>query len=61
MGDAALPREHLLIAFFEPLPPGLEEDIKVKFPNVDTSTVILPQGADVPTGKSWSHDATNGN
>ncbi|PLN82797.1 hypothetical protein BDW42DRAFT_184636 [Aspergillus taichungensis] len=49
MGDAALPREHILIAFFEPLPPGLEEDIKAKFPNVDTTTVILPRGADVPS------------
>ncbi|PLB37124.1 D-isomer specific 2-hydroxyacid dehydrogenase family protein [Aspergillus candidus] len=49
MGDAAMPREHILIAYFEPLPPGLEEAIKAKFPNVDITTVILPRGVDVPS------------
>lgn len=52
MGDARVDREHLLVAFFQPLSPQLLEVIHSKFPEAEVSTLSLPRGETIPSGKA---------
>ncbi|KNG84917.1 dehydrogenase [Aspergillus nomiae NRRL 13137] len=49
MGDAALPKEHLLIAFMHDLTPEQLEEIRAKFPELEVSSVTLKRGEDIPS------------
>jgi hypothetical protein len=52
MGDAALVKEQLLIAFMHDLPAAVVEDIRAKFPNAEITIIQLERLAPIPSGSS---------
>ncbi|KAB8238554.1 D-isomer specific 2-hydroxyacid dehydrogenase family protein [Aspergillus alliaceus] len=49
MGDAALPKEHILVAFYEDLAPDVLEALRVKFSPVEVSSIALKRGEAIPS------------
>ncbi|KAE8350323.1 hypothetical protein BDV28DRAFT_139306 [Aspergillus coremiiformis] len=49
MGDAALAKEQLLIAFFQEIAPETLDDLRAKFPRTEISTVKLKSGETIPS------------
>lgn len=52
MGDAALVKEQLLIAFMHDLPATIIEDIRAKFPTAEITIIHLERMAPIPSGSS---------
>lgn len=50
MGSIGPAKDRLLVAFFSDLPERLMTAIQAKFPDAEISTVVLPRGADIPSG-----------
>lgn len=55
MGDMALVKEQLLIAFMQDLPAAVVEDIHAKFPNAEITIINLERMAPIPSGSSCMH------
>ncbi|KAL4786602.1 hypothetical protein BJX76DRAFT_365385 [Aspergillus varians] len=48
MGDAAIPKPHILISFYRELPQSFLQDVQAKFPDAEVSVVTLQPGSRIP-------------
>jgi hypothetical protein len=53
MGDVGIPREKILVAFFQDLAPDVLEELRAKFRGREVSSVTLKRGEAIPSGEFY--------
>lgn len=51
MGDAALPKPHILVAFFRNFSDSFLEEVRNKFPDAEVSNLTQKPGDRIPKGE----------
>lgn len=55
MGDAALPKPHILVAFYRNFSDSFLEEVRNKFPDAEVSSLTREPGDRIPKGEQQKH------